>query len=283
MQASRLNFLTIDVEEWYHVNYPGVETSALANAATNLDQLIDRLISLCERENVKTTCFVLGSLARHKPGVVRKLYAAGHEIASHGTDHRPVKSMSVTEFQADIRESCDVLEQITGEKVLGFRAPSFSVVQEILPWYYRTLEEQGLRYSSSIFPGRTFLYGIPEFPPCVHHPVVGGRQTSILEIPMPKVRLLGKDMGLYLRFFPQSFILTYIERANSEGRPVVLYLHPREIDEKQPKLPLRFFDSVIHYWGVKQCEHKVSSVLRNSRCEWRKLSELLNSVPAVGL
>jgi polysaccharide deacetylase family protein (PEP-CTERM system associated) len=270
------NFLTIDVEEWYHVNYPGVDTASLAGKPTNLDQLVDRLIGLCEHEKVKTTCFVLGVIARQKPDVVRKLHAAGHEIASHGDAHKSVRSMNPTEFRGDIANSCDALEQITGEKVLGFRAPSFSITEEMLPWYYGTLEERGLRYSSSIFPGRTFLYGIPDFPPRAHRPVIAGRQTSVLEIPMPKVRLLGKDMGLYLRFFPQSFIRNYIERENRSGSPVVLYLHPREIDERQPRIPLRFADSVVHYWGVKGCERKVRSILRNSRCEWRKLSDLLD-------
>src|SRR5450432_445888 len=129
------NFLTLDIEEWYHADYPGLDLSSQRTQPTNLEALIDQLIALCARNNVLTTCFVLGDVAARYPAAVRRLHQAGHEIASHGGHHQPVHSMTPAQFAADLGESCDALERLTGEKVLGFRAPSFSVRQENLPWY----------------------------------------------------------------------------------------------------------------------------------------------------
>ena len=128
------NFLTLDIEEWFHANYADVQPPSSVGE-TSLESLVDRLIALCAERSVQTTCFVLGSVARAKPAVVRKLHAAGHEIASHGCGHQLVYSMGRERFTEDLRESRDILEGITGERVLGFRAPSFSVTREILPWY----------------------------------------------------------------------------------------------------------------------------------------------------
>jgi polysaccharide deacetylase family protein (PEP-CTERM system associated) len=256
------NFLTLDIEEWFHANYDGVDSARFANQETRLEALVDRLIDLCARHSVHTTCFVLGSVAKRSPVVVKKLHQAGHEIASHGYGHESVKSMVPTGFKADLAMSCDVLEQITGEKVLGFRAPSFSVRRENLEWFYPTLEEAGLRYSSSVFPGQTFLYGIPGFPEHIHYPTVGGRRSSVLEIPMPVIRFLGHDMGLYMRFFPTAMLSRKVTRDNKAGKSVVFYVHPREIDPQQPRLPLPYLQGLIHYWGINSCEKKLDMLMK---------------------
>jgi polysaccharide deacetylase family protein (PEP-CTERM system associated) len=223
--------------------------------------LVDRLIALCAERSVRTTCFVLGSVARAKPEVVRKLHAAGHEIASHGFGHDLVYSMGRERFAGDLSRSLDTLEEVTGERVLGFRAPSFSVTREILPWYYDTLEEAGLRYSSSVFPGRTFLYGIPDFPDRIHRPVVAGSRRGIVEFPAPAVWCAGRQIGLYVRLFPAWVIGRRIARDNRAGKPVILYVHPREIDPHQPRLTLPFFQGLIHYWGIRSCEAKLRSII----------------------
>ena len=254
------NFLTLDIEEWFHANYSGMEMPSNAGE-TALEALVDRLIALCAERSVRTTCFVLGSVARNKPAVVRKLHATGHEIASHGCGHELVYSMGRERFAEDLRESLDILEGITGEKVLGFRAPSFSVTQEILPWYYDTLEEAGLTYSSSVFPGQTFLYGIPGFPDRIHRPVVAGKRRVVVELPMPVVRCAGKEIGLYLRLLPAWAINRRIAKDNSAGKPVILYVHPREIDPDQPRLTLSLLRGLIHYWGVRSCETKLRTIV----------------------
>jgi polysaccharide deacetylase family protein (PEP-CTERM system associated) len=257
------NFLTLDIEEWFHANYSGFEPPT-GVAETNLESLVDRLIALCAERSVRTTCFVLGSVARAKPAVVRKLQAAGHEIASHGYGHELVYSIGRERFAADLRTSLDILEGITGKKVAGFRAPSFSVTREILPWFYDTLEEAGLRYSSSVFPGRTFLYGVPDFPGRIHRPLVEDRRRAIIEFPAPAVRCAGRQIGLYVRLFPAWAIRRRIAKDNRAGKPVTLYVHPREIDPRQRRLALPFLPGVIHYWGIRSCEAKLHSIIRSA-------------------
>jgi polysaccharide deacetylase family protein (PEP-CTERM system associated) len=254
------NFLTLDIEEWYHANYSGMAPPASAGE-TNLEPLVDRLIALCAPRSVRTTCFVLGSVARAKPSVVRKLHAAGHEIASHGYGHELVYAMGRERFAEDLRASLDLLAGITGERALGYRAPSFSVRAETLPWFYDALEEAGVRYSSSVFPGKTFLYGVPGFPDRIHRPVVAGRQRAVLEFPVPAVRIAGRQMGLYVRLFPAWAIRRRIARDNAAGKPVILYAHPREIDPGQPRLELSFPRRVIHYWGIRGCEAKLRAIV----------------------
>src|SRR3984893_6565119 len=270
------NFLTFDIEEWYHVNYHGIDTSSYREKSTNLESLVDRLMDICGEYGVRTTCFILGDVGRQTPSVVKKLHAHGHEIASHGCAHESVYPMTPDQFRADLQRSCDILENVTGEKVLGFRAPSFSIKQETLPWFYPTLESLGLRYSSSVFPGQTFLYGIPDFPRHVHYPIVNGVTQKILEFPMPRVEFLGKQMGLYFRLFPAWMIRRKMLNDNRMGKPVILYLHPREIDVDQPQLPLRGFEKLIHYWGIRRCEDKLSAVLRDTPTRFFAFRDVLD-------
>jgi polysaccharide deacetylase family protein (PEP-CTERM system associated) len=255
------NFLTFDIEEWYHVNYPGIDSSCYREKPTNLESLVNRLIDICGQQGVRTTCFILGDVGRQTPSVVKKLHAHGHEIASHGCAHESIYPMAPDQFHADLQMSCDILENLTGEKVLGFRAPSFSIKQETLHWFYPMLESLGLRYSSSVFPGQTFLDGIHDFPEHVHYPVVNGVAQKILEFPVPRMEFMGKHMGLYFRLFPVWVIRRKILNDNQVGRPVILYLHPREIDIDQPRLPLRGFEKLIHYWGIRGCEDKLRAIL----------------------
>ena len=270
------NFLTLDIEEWYHANYEGLDPVTQPQE-THLEALVERLIDLCAERGVRTTCFVLGSVAEAKPGIVKKLHRAGHEIASHGYGHELVHPMGPARFADDLRVSCDILEALTGEKVLGYRAPSFSVTREALPWYYEALENAGLTYSSSVFPGRTFLYGIPDFPDRIHAPVISGQRRNIVEFPVPVVRIAGKQMGLYIRLFPGWAIARRMARDNRAGKPVVLYVHPREIDPHQPRLPLPFLQSVIHYWGIQGCEAKLQFLLKHAQ-----FGRMQDAVPAFG-
>ncbi len=269
-----MEFLTLDIEEWYHANYDGMGEPATASAATHLESNVDRLIDLCDRANVKSTCFVLGEVAERKPRVVQKLAAAGHEIASHGFAHRSVNSMTPAEFRSDIISTNSLLEEITGQPVLGYRAPSFSVDETCITWFYDILAEAGLKYSSSVFPGKTFLYGISGFPPAIHFPRVRGDPVSVLEVPVNAIRFFNRDFGLYFRLFSASFIGRYIRRNAVRGTHTVLYLHPREIDPDQPRLDLPMLPSLVHYWGVRGCERKVERVLARADGEFIRMSEI---------
>jgi len=272
-----VNLLTFDVEEWYHANYEGLDPSSYAGQPTCLEALMDRLLDLCARHGVKSTFFVLGSVAEAKPSMVRAIHAAGHEVASHGYGHRSVGAMTPAEFRADLRRSCDVLEDVIGAKVVAYRAPSFSVTAETLGWFYAALEEAGILCSSSVFPGRTFLYGIAGFPEYVHYPLVEGRRVHVLEIPLPRVRILGRDLGLYVRLFPAWFLRRRIARDNRRGRPVTLYVHPREIDPDQPRLALRRPVALIHYWGIAGCERKLDGLMTSLPSRFGRVRDLLPS------
>lgn len=271
------NFLTFDIEEWYHANYDSVSTEKHKNSSTNLESNIDRIIDLCAAHNVKSTCFVLGELADCKPRIVQKLHQAGHEIASHSYAHRLVYTMTPSEFKEDLRKSCDALEQITGEKILGFRAPSWSVKRENLEWFYEILAEQGLIYSSSVYPAYTYLYGIPGFSQKPHFPIIQGKQMGILEIPQSVIgfgeKKVGFAGGFYLRFFPKWFIEMMIKSKNNNAQPVFIYLHPREIDINQPVLKLKGLEKFIHYHGINSCENKLEGLIEEFSSTFLRMDE----------
>jgi polysaccharide deacetylase family protein (PEP-CTERM system associated) len=275
------NFLTIDLEEWYRVNYDGATTAGLTCPPGWMERVTDRLLQICATHACRSTFFVVGSVAEVYPQLVRRIAAAGHEVASHSYSHAAVSGMTPTAFAEDLRRSCGVLESLTGQPVLGFRAPSFSVTPEVLPWFYAALEKAGLRYSSSVFPGRTFLYGIPGFPRRVHRPVVAGHRTTITEFPLTRVEIAGRTLGLYVRLFPGFLLRRYIRAENAAGRPAMLYVHPREIDPAQPRLKLRWTQSAIHYFGVRGCEKKLRQVLRTLPGPLLCIAEALQSYPAL--
>jgi polysaccharide deacetylase family protein (PEP-CTERM system associated) len=273
------NFLTIDLEEWHRVNYEGATTAGLTCPPGWMARVTDRLLNICAAYGCRSTFFVLGSVAEEYPQLVRRIAAAGHEVASHSYRHQPVSGMTPATFAEDLRRSCGVLESLTGRPVLGFRAPSFSVTPEVLPWFYAALERRGLRYSSSVFPGRTFLYGIPGFPRLVHRPVVAGHRTTITEFPLTRIKIAGKTLGLYLRLFPGFLLRRFIRAENAAGRPAMLYVHPREVDPAQPRLKLPWTQSAVHYFGVRGCEKKLRRVLGTLPGPLLSIGEALQRYP----
>lgn len=260
-----VNFVTFDIEEWYSANYSTVDVSKISDKSGHLEKNVDRLLEICENHGVKATHFVVGDIAKNKPHIVKKIHRAGHEVASHSFAHELIYNMTPDQFQEDLRMSCDLLEQITGEKVIGFRAPSWSVNTEILPWFYKILQEQGIGYSSSVFPGQTFLYGIPGFHEKIHQPVIDGKKQPVWEIPQSLFSIAGKKFGFsggfYLRALPAWFIIRQMKTKNNQGKSVFLYLHPREIDINSPRLELKPLEQLIHYYGVSGCEKKFNKVI----------------------
>ncbi len=255
------NFLTFDIEEWFHANYDGIDSSQYDFQSTNLEKNVDQLIALCDTFNVKSTCFILGDVALSKPHIVKKLFDAGHEIASHGSSHKLVYPMTPDEFRTDIQASSEILEQIIGEKVVGFRAPSWSVKRDTLPWFYKILAEEGFAYSSSVYPAKNTLFGIENFSDTPNYPT----SLPILEIPQSVMTLFGNRVGYagggYLRFFPTWLIKQVMRAKNREGKSVFIYVHPREIDVHQPRLKLGWMDGYFHYQGIAGCEEKLVSLI----------------------
>jgi polysaccharide deacetylase family protein (PEP-CTERM system associated) len=267
------NFLTFDIEEWFHANYEGSSVSNYDTRSTSLESNVDKLIDMCAAQDVKSTCFVLGDVAKDKPNVVRKLFDAGHEIASHGSSHKLVYTMTPLEFRADLKNSTDTLEQITGQKVVGFRAPSWSVKADTVPWFYEILAQGEFTYSSSVYPARHTLFGIEDFKMSPHYPT----QYSVLEIPQHLMSFLGSKIGYagggFLRFFPTWLIKQQIHKANANNESVFLYLHPREIEVNQPRLALGLVDGYFHYQGIKGCEEKFSRLIQEFKSTFVRMDE----------
>jgi polysaccharide deacetylase family protein (PEP-CTERM system associated) len=224
-----------------------------------------RLLEQLAGMGVKASFFLLGKYARSEPGLVLEIQNAGHEVASHGWDHRRVLAMTPEEFRVDLRQSKDVLEQLTGTPVLGYRAPTFSIVPRTA-WALDILAEEGFLYDSSIFPVRHDRYGIPKAPRAPF--LARGHQQTILEFPPATLRLLGANLpaggGGYFRLFPPAVLRKAIAQAHQTLQPGVamLYFHPWEFDPEQPTLPLRPLSRFRTYVGINRTRSRLMDLLQ---------------------
>ncbi|WP_261381353.1 polysaccharide deacetylase family protein [Paenibacillus cremeus] len=262
------NMLTFDIEEWFHANYDHINPADYRGKGSRFRAHMDGLLQMCSDTGSKATFFVLGCIGEDYPEVVKEIARQGHDVASHGYGHELAYSQTYDAFKADVKKSVDILEDLTGTKVLGYRAPSWSIVERNLH-YLEALEELGLQYDASIFPVQTFLYGIPDAPTEIHKPKVGGRELRLYEVPMSVMNLAGRNMGysggFYFRFFPRLFIKQAIKAANRRGSSAIVYLHPREIDAGEQKLSLPPKEHFIHYYNVRGTKSKLESVLKSFR------------------
>lgn len=256
------NILSFDIEEWYHLNYSSMnqlrgqfsEGRVVANTQT--------LLAACAKYGAYATFFFLGSVAEQYPELVRRTHAEGHEVASHGYGHQLVYQQTRAEFYADVKKSLDVLQNITGHAIKGYRAPSWSISKRT-PWAYEVLAELGLIYDASLFPYTTFLYGDSQASVVPFMHMVNGRR--LYEIPATVLEFFGQRVpfggGFYFRILPYWAIRLAIYLTNRQGRSVVFYLHPREIDPAQPRLPLPLKDYFISYVNLSGTLRKLRRVL----------------------
>jgi len=221
-------------------------------------------MELLERNRCRATFFVLGWVAEREPAMIREIANAGHELACHSHLHRPLYQLSPSEFRDDLRRSRRIIEDVGGTKVVGFRAPTFSITRRSL-WALEVLAEEGFEYDSSIFPIRHDRYGIPDAPRWVHERSLPSGQR-IWELPPSTVRMAGVNLpfggGGYLRLLPMSFTRWAIERTHRrEGRPVMVYFHPWELDPDQPRLPGSWKSRFRHYRGLAKTEGRLQEIL----------------------
>ena len=254
------NFLTFDIEEWFRVNYSNCRIPVDARDM-NLERLVNNFLDLCDEYCARCTFFVLATVAETCPSLVRSIHARGHEVASHGYSHRSLSAMTESEFQEDTLKARNILQAAIGCEVIGYRAPSFSVSRSNIDWYYRVLSAAGFRYSSSVFPGKTYLYGIPGFPGQPHRPVLNGCEVGLVEYPISRVDILRSGIPFYMRLFPARLLTRLVRTRNQRGESVMLYLHPREIDPGQPRLRMPRLQALIHYWGIGGCEARLRYLL----------------------
>jgi polysaccharide deacetylase family protein (PEP-CTERM system associated) len=223
------------------------------------------LIQLFDDCNVRGTFFILGTVAERYPGLIRAILESGHEIASHGNEHRMITKMSPAEFREDVRKSKSILEDICGTAVLGYRAPTFSIVKRT-EWAYEILREEGFRYSSSVFPIRHDRYGWLEFGVFPRKMAVSGNRC-IWEIPLSveKAGIINMPFGGggYLRLYPMFLTRYFFRRLVRMGRPAIVYIHPWEIDRQHPRIAMPLLKSIRHYVGISRTKRKMRDLLRS--------------------
>lgn len=262
-----LNAFSVDVEEHFQVG--AFENAIPRDTWDRLESRVERntrrLLDLCARHEVKGTYFVLGWVAERWPQLVRDIQDAGHELGTHGQDHRRVTTLSPREFREDIRRSKQTIEDVSGVEVIGYRAPSYSIVRETM-WAMDVLAEEGFLYDSSIFPIRHDRYGIPDFPR-FPRPVrdLGRDHTAVQEFPISTIRLAGMNLpfvgGGYLRHFPFAFIRWGMQRLNAvERRPAIVYIHPWELDPEQPRQAVRLSTRLRHYRNLHRTEERLAGL-----------------------
>lgn len=276
-----VNAMSIDVEEYFQVwaFEDVIDRARWSEMPSRLDYCLERVCDLLAQRNVTATFFVLGWIAERHPHWIRRLAAAGHEIASHGYDHRRVTDLTPEQFRADVDRTRKFLEDLSGTAVIGYRAPSYSINRERL-WALDMLAACGYQYSSSIYPVRHDLYGIPEAPrqPFRHS------SSGILEIPVTTVRMLGSNVpcggGGYFRFWPYAFSRWAIRRVNAaDGVPAVFYFHPWEVDPAQPRIErARAKSRFRHYLNLGRMEQRLSQLLGDFR--WDRMDRVFLAGPS---
>jgi polysaccharide deacetylase family protein (PEP-CTERM system associated) len=277
--------LSVDVEDYYQVEAfadritPAMWPALPSRVADNTR----RVLELLDRFDAKATFFVLGWIAEREPQIVREILSAGHELACHSHLHRRVSRLTPEEFRKDTRQAVAAIEDASGKKVRGYRAPTFSIVPKSL-WALEILAEEGFAYDSSVFPIRHDLYGMPQAPrfPFRWH---WGNETSIDEIPLTTVRVRGCNLpvagGGYLRILPMFYTRWAMRRIRQrESQPTHTYFHPWEIDPGQPRLSGTRKSEFRHYYNLRRMEARVCEVL--SRAQFVPLGDFLKNRIALG-
>ena len=262
---NRLNAMTVDVEDYFQVSaFEGVvQKKDWDNISLRVGDNTNRLLDLFAKNSVKSTFFTLGWVAQRCPEVIKRIVNEGHELASHGLAHQRATTMSEDQFREDVRQSKDILENIGGVELKGYRAPSFSI-NDSNTWAYDILKELGFSYSSSTYPINHDLYGVPEWPRFKYQ-----RDNGLIEIPIPTIRKKETNIGIggggYFRLYPYWLSKRRInEFMKTEEAPYSFYFHPWEIDAQQPKFenaPLK--SKARHYINLSKMEGKVEQLLKD--------------------
>jgi polysaccharide deacetylase family protein (PEP-CTERM system associated) len=231
--------MTVDVEDWFQVQAfaTTIPRSAWETLPRRVEANTERFLEQFAASGVRATFFTLGWVADRHPALVRRIVAGGHELASHGYAHRLAHEQTEPEFREDVGRARRLLEDVGGVRVTGYRAPTFSINTRN-PWAFGVLADEGYAYSSSIYPIRHDLYGMPHAPRLPFRPGDG----RLLEIPMTTVRIAGRNLpcagGGYFRLLPYALFRAGLRRFNREDQaPGIFYTHPWEIDPGQPEVP----------------------------------------------
>ena len=270
-----LNAMSVDVEEWFQVGAfeRVIDRADWDGLASRVADNTARVLDLFAAHGVTATFFTLGWVAERHPALVRRIVAEGHEIASHGWDHRRVFTMDAEAFRADLARACVALEDAAGVPVTGYRAPSFSIDART-PWAHRVLAEEGYRYSSSVAPVRHDHYGWREAPRYAFRPLA---DAALIELPVTVAEFAGRRLatgGGFFRLLPSAITDFAVRQVNAEAQPAVFYFHPWEVDRGQPRVasaPLR--SRLRHYSRLGAMAGKLDGLL--GRHAWGRVDAVI--------
>jgi polysaccharide deacetylase family protein (PEP-CTERM system associated) len=267
VNAPLVNAMSVDVEDWFQVQaFAGtIARDAWETLPRRVEANTDRILALFDEAGVRATFFTLGWVAERHPALVRRIVAAGHELASHGHLHELVHAIGPERFRADLARAKAALEDAGGVAVIGYRAPTFSIGPASAPWAHAILAETGHAYSSSIFPVKHDLYGAPDAPRGPWRPDASG----VVELPMTTVRVGARNLpcagGGWFRLFPYALFRRGLARVNAvEHRRGIFYFHPWEIDPDQPRVhDAPRLSRFRHYTGMASMAARVTRLLRD--------------------
>jgi polysaccharide deacetylase family protein (PEP-CTERM system associated) len=260
-----VNGLSVDVEDWFQVGAfeSVIERDDWNSLADRVERNVHAILDMFDEAQVKATFFALGWVAQRHGGLMHEIVVRGHELASHGWDHGRVFRMERKAFAEDIARARKVLEDAAGVRVVGYRAPSFSIDRRT-PWAFMELAEQGYAYSSSVAPIGHDHYGWPDAPRFAFRPLPW---SELVELPVTTAMFAGKRLaaggGGFFRVIPYAFTRWAIRQVNGrEGRPAIFYFHPWEIDPGQPRVagaPLK--SRLRHYANLEKMAGKLRQLV----------------------
>ncbi|MBA4344271.1 MAG: polysaccharide deacetylase family protein [Methylibium sp.] len=268
------NAMTIDVEDYFQVSAfaPYIARGDWDARECRVERNVDRILALLADNKTHATFFTLGWVAERYPSLVRRIVAGGHELASHGYGHERASDLTPEAFRADVSRAKALLEDLGGQPVLGYRAPSFSIGKSNL-WAFDVLLETGHRYSSSVYPIQHDHYGMPDSPRFAY-PV----REGLLEVPVTTLRLGGRNLpssgGGYFRLLPYALSRWLIEQVNRrDQQSAVFYFHPWEIDSEQPRIAgIDAKTRFRHYVNIARTEARIAQLLQDFA--WGRMDEI---------
>ncbi len=268
------NALTIDVEDYFQVSAfaPHIRREDWDARECRVEANVDRILALLAEGDTRATFFTLGWVAERYPQLVRRIAAGGHELASHGYGHQRASDLNREELWQDVSRAKQLLEDLSGRAVPGYRAPSFSIGTGNL-WAFDVLARAGHRYSSSIYPIQHDHYGMPDAPRFAYR-----LDNGMLEVPVTTLRLLSRNLpssgGGYFRLLPYALSRWMIGRVNRQDREAaVFYFHPWELDTGQPRIPgIGAKTRFRHYVNIPRMERRLGALLRDFR--WGRMDDI---------
>ena len=259
------NIFTIDVEDWFHTMDFNFSMDTWHTYENRIEYGLNAIMDVLSKHNVKATFFVLGCVAKQHPSLIRRIIALGHEIGSHGMNHRMVTTQNREEFREDVIMSKEILQELTGQPIDLYRSSSWSIVPETI-WALGVLEEEGFICDSSIQPFKTPLSGFKSAPREPFYPIIDGRKLNILEFPPSVLPFLNGCLpfcgGLYLRTFPIEYIKYALKKVNKSNHGMI-YTHPWELDCGQPRLKMPMHIKFTHYYNLDSTLNKLDGLLES--------------------